>query len=203
MVRRTYTSELRARSARETRATILAAARTLFAERGYARTSVAAVAAAAGVALNTVYTSVGGKPALVLALAVDASADELIEASLDRIGSLTDGREILREAAEGTGEVTRRQAATLGVLLESSTSEPAVAAAAEVAVGRYRARLARVADRLMRIGALREGVDQARAEEILWFYFGTSAWTAVRDLDWTWPDATDWLATQAAGALLR
>ena len=66
---RSYRSPVRTEAAQVTRAAIVEAARALFAERGYARTSVAAVAERAGVALNTVYTSIGGKPALVAAVA--------------------------------------------------------------------------------------------------------------------------------------
>src|SRR5215510_10019988 len=59
---------LRERRAQLTRDEILRAARRLFAERGYARTSVRDVAAAAGVSAQTVYDSVGSKQALVARL---------------------------------------------------------------------------------------------------------------------------------------
>jgi AcrR family transcriptional regulator len=97
--RRSYTSEVRARAARETRMAILEAARVLFAEQGYARTSVAAIADRAGVALNTIYTSVGGKPALIQALTEEGVDDEGAQEVLDRIARLADGREILRLTA--------------------------------------------------------------------------------------------------------
>src|SRR5688572_27541076 len=54
--------------AEATRRDILAAARRLFAERGYAATSMAAIAEAAGAAVQTVYDSVGPKRAILLAL---------------------------------------------------------------------------------------------------------------------------------------
>jgi AcrR family transcriptional regulator len=62
MTPRTYRSNVRAQAARSTREAILRSARTLFTEQGYARTSVAAIAEHAGVALNTVYTSVAPNP---------------------------------------------------------------------------------------------------------------------------------------------
>src|SRR5829696_5863307 len=59
---------LRERRAQLTREEILQAARRLFAERGYARTSVRDVAQAAGVSAQTVYDSIGSKQALVARL---------------------------------------------------------------------------------------------------------------------------------------
>jgi AcrR family transcriptional regulator len=54
--------------AEETKRRIAAAARQLFAERGYARTSMAAVAAEAGVAVRTVYAAFGTKQAILAAI---------------------------------------------------------------------------------------------------------------------------------------
>src|SRR6187549_1676030 len=56
---------LRERQAQLTQAEILGAARRLFAERGYSRTSVRDIAVAAGVSAQTVYDSIGSKQALV------------------------------------------------------------------------------------------------------------------------------------------
>ena len=58
----------RARQAAETRRDILNAARKLFAQKGYAATSVAEIAAAAGASVQTIYDSVGSKAELVSAL---------------------------------------------------------------------------------------------------------------------------------------
>jgi AcrR family transcriptional regulator len=62
---RTYRSSVREEQARRTRQAILDAARRLFAEQGYAATTIAQVAKAAGVAVDTVYASVGAKPVLM------------------------------------------------------------------------------------------------------------------------------------------
>jgi AcrR family transcriptional regulator len=61
-------STLRARQAQRTRDEILDAARRLFAERGYSRTSVRDIAEAAGVSTQTVYDSIGSKQAIVARL---------------------------------------------------------------------------------------------------------------------------------------
>src|SRR4051812_41731360 len=58
----------REQQARQTQGEILQAARRLFAERGYTRTTVRDVAESAGVSAQTVYDSIGSKPALVARL---------------------------------------------------------------------------------------------------------------------------------------
>jgi AcrR family transcriptional regulator len=63
--RRAYHSPLRADQAEQTRRRVLESARRLFVERGYAGTTVAAVAGAAGVSPETIYLSLGGKRGLL------------------------------------------------------------------------------------------------------------------------------------------
>src|SRR6516225_1335828 len=55
-------------AAAETRREILRAARRLFAAHGYSGTSLQQIAEESGVAVQTIYSSVGSKAALVLAL---------------------------------------------------------------------------------------------------------------------------------------
>ena len=68
--KRAYVSVLRDAQARQTRRQIVAAAGRLFAEQGFAATTIDAIAAEAGVSRKTVFTSIGGKVAL-LKLAYD------------------------------------------------------------------------------------------------------------------------------------
>ena len=67
---RRYDSPLRQENAAVTRLRVIRAATALFSERGWTGTSIRQVAKAAGVAVETVYASVGGKLDL-LAAAVD------------------------------------------------------------------------------------------------------------------------------------
>ena len=60
-----YSSAVRSNQARATRRTIVAVAGELFVEHGYAATTIDAVAARAGVGRKTVFSSVGGKGALL------------------------------------------------------------------------------------------------------------------------------------------
>lgn len=81
---RKYRSTLRARQVEQTRREILDAAVRLFAQHGWARTTLAAVAAEAGVAVETVYNGFRSKKALLraamdVAIVGDADPVPLIE----------------------------------------------------------------------------------------------------------------------------
>lgn len=69
---RRYDSSRRKLAAAQTRSSILAAARELFVGHGYGTTTVAAIAERAGVAQDTVYASVGTKPAIFRSLVESA-----------------------------------------------------------------------------------------------------------------------------------
>jgi AcrR family transcriptional regulator len=98
--RRRYHSPLRADQARQTRHKVLEAAFRLFSERGYAGTTIAAVAGAAGVSPETIYFSLNGKRGLlegVIELAIAGEDDQaMLEAdSWAEVARLPDPRERL------------------------------------------------------------------------------------------------------------
>ena len=65
---RAYNATGRRDRAEATRAAVLDIARDLFIERGYAKVSIPAVAKAAGVSPETIYKTIGAKPALLKAV---------------------------------------------------------------------------------------------------------------------------------------
>src|SRR3954447_23867482 len=79
---RSYNASRRRAAAQRTRRAILDTATRLFVERGYVATTIADVAAAAGVALDTIYATVGRKPTLfrVLIETAISGAEEPIPA---------------------------------------------------------------------------------------------------------------------------
>jgi AcrR family transcriptional regulator len=108
--KRAYDSSRRRRQAEQTRADVLAAALERFNETGWAGTTVADIAEAAGVAVETVYSGFGSKKAL-LRVAADAS----VVGDAEPI-PLADRPEF---AAMGEGPVEDRVRAGLGFLAET------------------------------------------------------------------------------------
>jgi AcrR family transcriptional regulator len=84
---RRYDSELRKQQASQTRLRILDAAQKLFAERGYAASTVEVTAKEAGVAVDTVYAAFGSKRGVLKALLeVRVGGDDAPIDLLDRPG---------------------------------------------------------------------------------------------------------------------
>ena len=64
-VKRSYDSSRRQARAAETRSTVVVAARDLFLERGYGRTTISDIANRAEVSVETIYAAFGNKPTLL------------------------------------------------------------------------------------------------------------------------------------------
>src|SRR3954470_8982742 len=118
---------LRERQAKLTQDEILNAARRLFAERGYSRTSVRDIAEAAGVSSQTVYDSIGSKHAIVSRLndLIDVEADiETIVATAARSGDadqiVTVQAKVVRSILEHCGDIVR-------ALVSGAAAEPDLA----------------------------------------------------------------------------
>src|SRR4051812_48402975 len=115
---------LRKRQAQLTRAEILKAARRLFAERGYPRTSVRDIAKAAGVSAQTVYDSIGSKQAVV------ARLNDLIdeEAGIRDIAGAaqrsTDPREVASTSARVTRSILEHCGDIVHALVTGAPAEP-------------------------------------------------------------------------------
>ncbi|MGH9185034.1 MAG: TetR/AcrR family transcriptional regulator [Acidimicrobiales bacterium] len=112
--RRRYDSSGRQEQARRNRRAVLQAARQLFLERGFAATTMPAIASAAGVSVQTVYKAFGNKPRLAKALFDVAMAGDdepvpmLQRASLERVRTEPDPRTKLRLYGEFLAEVAPR-----------------------------------------------------------------------------------------------
>ena len=118
--------------AAQTRAAVLSAARTLFAERGWAATGVRDIARAAGVSVETIYATIGSKVALLTA-ALDGAVvgdDEPVPLA-ERPMFLALGRGGREErTAAAAALITDIHVRTIGLelaLREGAGSEPALA----------------------------------------------------------------------------
>ncbi len=131
--RRRYHSPRRALQADQTRRDILAAATALFATSGWAGTTLAAIAARAGVAVETVYSGFGSKRALlraVMDVAVVGDVEPVPLAEREGFRRLSPGstQERLRAGVALATEAHVRSAGIWRAIVEAAGADPEVEA---------------------------------------------------------------------------
>lgn len=171
---RGYRSPLREEQARTTRHAILETAQRLFVERGYAATTVPDVARAAGVALDTVYASVGRKPVLLRLLVETAlsGTDEAIPAEerdyVRGIRQAATAHEKLTLYAAAVREIHERLA-PLFLVLRAAAAHDAELDALWREIAERRARNMRLfAANLAETGELRPELTIHEVADIVW-----------------------------------
>ncbi len=191
-------------SADATRQEILLAARRLFAERGFARTSVADIAEEAGVSIPTIYASVGQKHAIVIALAGSielgigaAETRTLVTTGTDPVEMIAAGTHLNRVLQERFGDI-------LEALRSGASVEPAVAAAVADGSQMHRFGATRLADRLEELGALRSGLAVREAADVIALLTDVEIYsTLVGTYHWTFDRAEAWITETLCTTLLQ
>jgi AcrR family transcriptional regulator len=173
-VKRPYDATGRKARAAEAGRRVLDAARRLFLSSGYAGTTMAEVAAEAGVSVESVYKIHGGKARLVLAVFHDAIAgrdDEPAELRADRISSgEPDPRRRLRAFGNFVAEVTPRVVPVMLLVRAAAAGDPETADVWRQMLDERLARMAGHAQRLADEGHLRPDVTVEEARDVLWLY---------------------------------
>ena len=193
----------RARQAAQTRRDILGAARKLFAEKGYAATSVAEVAAAAGASVQTIYDSVGSKAQLVSALNDLIDEEGGVAPLARRIPGETDPRALLDIAVSITHNICERCGDIIGAVYSGANVEPALAVVRDESRRRHREGIARLTGKLAHLGAVRRDLEPDRAAEMIAALTDPQVVrTFVIDYGWGWDDWHDWTVDALAQLVL-
>ena len=172
--KRRYDSSRRRKQALRTRDAILAAARELFLGGGYAATTIASIAEAADVSVETIYKGFGGKPGLVQAISekgLEGAGPIPAEQRSDEMRTLErDPYEVMRRWGAFTTEVAPL-AAPIALLLRTAAATDQEVASLLEELDRVRlARMEHNARGLFERGDLREGVTLEYARDVLWTY---------------------------------
>jgi AcrR family transcriptional regulator len=206
---RTYQSEVRKQRAARTRRAVLVAARDLFRSRGYAGTSVSDIAAEAGVSVDTVYTSVGRKPQLLLAVIdMTLGGGDAPVAAEDRgyvraIRAARTAEQKIGAYAEGLREVMPATAPLISALHEGALSDPDCAKVHEHLDDRRAANMRRFAADLRTTGRLRDDLDDVAVADIVWATNSVEYYTLLRARGWSAERYADHLRDLWTRLLLR
>jgi AcrR family transcriptional regulator len=193
----------REQMAQQTRGDILRAARRLFAERGYAATSINDIAAEAGVAIQTIYARLGSKHGMLLALidlideeaGVPALAEEVTSAGTP-LAALRAGVRLTRSFQERCGDI-------IEALFTAAGAEPELADAVAEGHRRHREGARITIARIQELEGLRNDLAPERAQALFALSTNHEAWRElVSGYHLDWEPAEDWLTDALSRALL-
>jgi AcrR family transcriptional regulator len=207
---RSYRSTLREDSARRTRQLIAEAACRLFLERGYAETSMAAVARAAAVSGQTVYNVFGSKAGLlkhvydVTLVGDDEPVPFAERPEVQALYRTEDPAEFLHGYFAIGLVLLDRLGPLVHVVMAGAASGNADLVAHLETMARERLQgVTMVVRRLVALGPLRDGVDEAEARDVIWSLNSVEVWQLlVGQRGWSGERYVDWLGRTAAEALL-
>src|SRR3954447_731222 len=186
---------LRERRAQLTHDEILGAARRLFAEHGYARTSVRDIAKAAGVSAQTVYDSVGSKQQLVAQLNDLIDAEAGIAAIVRGDLQSGDPRQVVAVSARVARSILEPCGDITHALVTGAAAEPELAAALAEGQRRHVAGATTVVGRLRELGepVPDEAVDTLAAVSDVRF-----ALVLQESYGWSLDQLEHWIAATSA-----
>jgi TetR/AcrR family transcriptional regulator of autoinduction and epiphytic fitness len=209
---RGYHAPRREAQARQTRARIIAAAARRFLARGYAGTTMRAVAVDADVALPTVELAFRTKARLLKAAIDVATAGDAEHVAMlnrpwaTRATSITDPEDFVAAFAQVLTESAGRAAGLAAAALEGARADEAIAAVAAQLMSQREVMAAWLVDGILLRSALREGISRADAVDTVWTLMdpvifcrltGDRHWTPSRFQRWFTDTITQLLPSTA------
>ena len=204
---RAYSSQVRDEQARRTRVRIVAAADELFAERGYAKTTMKDIAGRAGVARDTVHAVFGNKAALVPAI-IDLRL--VPDESVPNIADSPDGLRVMNETdparqiemfAEFITKLNIVLRPVFEMLRGAALTEPEVVGMLAAAEKSRMANMQRYATWFAARGPLRMSVR--KAGETIWTIVSPDVGRLLCDeLGWSQKRHAEWVADTLKRTLL-
>ncbi len=198
--KRGYDSSSRKIAARATHQAIVDAARSVFLDKGYAGATMPAIAHIAGVALDTVYATVGKKPALfrlLIEMAI-SGADSAVPAEerdyVQAIRAETDAAGKLRIYAAALRNIQQRLAPLFRVLQGAAPLDPQLAVLWKNISERRAKNMRLFAADLAATGRLRSHLSVAKAADIIWTMNSPEFYLLlVEERGWSPNEFEDWL----------
>ncbi|MEJ7752993.1 MAG: helix-turn-helix domain-containing protein [Candidatus Limnocylindrales bacterium] len=205
---RRYDSRGRREQARRNGLAVLEAGQHLFIANGYAATTIADIATAAGVSVETVYKAFGNKPGLVRAIHDRALAGGEPVPAYQRSDEMRAGepdpRRVVQEWASLATEVMPRVAPILLLVRSAAASTLELAVLWEELEDQRLERMTHNAGHLSDGGHLRTGRTLEQARDVLWAYTSPELYERlVLRQGWPLKDYGRFVSEGIVAALLR
>lgn len=187
-----------------TRQEVVAAARQLFAEQGYARTTVGQIAQAARVSPATVYAQCGGKEGLLGTLIDLWTAAQLVRDIIDECESASTGRAKLEVLAQGYVSIYEESGDIIRIVQRAAASVPVAEDFLRTADERHLQALRQIVARIQDVGDLADGVSVEDAVKIIFFHFRYDQFALATDtFGWGVDRTVRWITERLESAILR
>jgi AcrR family transcriptional regulator len=207
--KRSYNSPRRREQAAATRMEMLEAAQRLFEQQGYVATTMAAIAAEAGVALKTVYVVFETKSGVLralwhLLLRGDQADVPVGERQWYReIVEEPDPERQLRLIARNSRMVKQRAGALLRVIRDAASADSDVSALWDRIQSDFHDIQRPIVEALHTKNALRPGLDVTRGTDVLWTLNHPDVWhLLVGERGWTPDEYERWFGDTISSQLL-
>jgi AcrR family transcriptional regulator len=207
-VKRSYDASRRREQARARRLAVVLAARDLFERDGFRLTTIAAVAARAGVSAESIYKGFGSKAALAKAVfdVVIAGDDEPVPvAERPAMQAIRDEPDVRIKIAMFVDGLAQRQARSARVQMlirdgrhvDDSLAPIWAKLNEEGLVG-----MTMLGRHLLETGRLRDGIDLQEVRDLLWNYLAIDSYERlVLSQGWSLERYSHWLARAITSAL--
>lgn len=206
---RPYRSARREAQARQTRRRVLEAATAVFLDRGYAGTTMRAVAAAAAVSVPTVEALFGTKPRLLkAAIDVAIAGDDEPVAVLDRPWAQAARHTqtlagFMALVARVIAAAQQRSAGLVLAVFEASSRDADLAALAAQMASQREATAAWIVDGMTGLAPLRAEYGREEAVDTVWLLMDPAVFVRLtRQRGWSVGRYQDWIAAAIARLLV-
>jgi AcrR family transcriptional regulator len=204
---RRYDSSRRQNAADRRRLAVLAAAGHRFLRDGYAATTVASIAADAGVSVETIYKVFAAKSGLVRALweiGLSGEGPVPAETRSDEVSATeTDPQVTVANWARLSMEVAPRVAPVLLLVRAAAATDPEMEALRDELDTQRLVRMTHNVDALIHAGHLREGITRDHARDVLLTYSAPEIYELlVLRRGWSLEEYSEFIRAGIAAALL-
>ena len=182
---------------------VVTAARELFAETGYTRTTVQQIARRARVSPATVYAQCGGKQGLLKTLMDEWTAGPLVREIIEACAAARTGAEKLDALAAGYRAIYNASGDIIRIVTEAAAAAPGAAEFLETANARHHEALVEIVRQIRETGDLQKDLSDDDAARIIYYHFRFEQYTLAADtFGWGEDRALDWIRGRVENAIL-
>jgi len=182
---------------------VVTAARELFGEVGYSRTTVQQIARRARVSPATVYAQCGGKQGLLRTLMDAWTAGSLVREIIDACAAAPSAADKLHVLADGYVALYRSSGDIIRIITDAAAAAPDAAQFLETANARHHEALVEIVAQIRKAGDLKNNLSDQDAARIIYYHFRFEQFTLAADhFGWGEDRARDWIRERVEIALL-